>query len=306
MEKYPFELSSSIFSLTAAEKKSMSALVQQVRRSTNVADHEMLGQQLADPIRQVADYVAWTEPLFMRKNYGDTEDNRLAKDSYLSVGFYTSPTGQVHYVRPGRAYVRPDYTAITAGIEIGWRTQAKAGWNLLARKQLEASEELARKTDALATTVLNASITASGNTTATAAGGVLTKAAVDAALATMAARGFPAKIVVCNSADAMDMTNWTLANSLLRWTPEQVGDLTTALYWAHYGNAVWLASPWAPASTVYLSAGSEKTGWHQTCGGLVTASDIDITKMVDRHMYYKEDAFYVENDYALHTITVTA
>jgi len=239
-------------------------------------------------------------------DYQDTEDNRVPVDSYLSVGFYTSPTGQVHYVRPGRAYTRPDWTAITAGIEIGWRTQSQAGWNLLARKQLEATEELARKTDSLAQTALNASITASGNTTATAAGGVLTKAAVDTALATMAARGFPAKIVVCNSADAMDMTNWTLANSLLRWTPEQVGELTTALYWASYGGATWLASPWAPASTVYLCAGPDKTGYHQTRGGLITASDIDITKMVDRHIYYKEDAFYVANDYALHTITVTA
>lgn len=296
----------SIFRLTAADQKRLDAIARQTGISTNKGDHELLGQQLADPIRQVADYVAWTEQFFLRKNYQDAEDNRVPVDSYLAVGFYTSPTGQVHYVRPGRAYVRPDFASISAGIEIGWRTQAQAGWNLLARKQLEASEELARKTDSLAQTALDASITTSGNTTATAAGGVLTKAAVDTAFATMAARGFPCKVVAVNSADAMDMTNWTLANSLLRWTPDQVEALTTRLYWASYGGATWYASPWVPASTVYLSAGPEKTGYHQVRGGIITASDINIDKLIDKHIYYKEDAFYVANDYALHTITVTA
>ena len=296
----------SIFKLTAADQKRLDALVRQVGMSTVRDDHVMLGQQMADPIRQVADYVSWSEPFFLRRNYAPAEDNRIPTDSYLAVAFYTSPTGQVHYVRPGRSYVRPDFTAISAGIEIGWDTQAEAGWNLLARKQQEASEELARKTDALALTVLNASITASGNTTATAAGGVLTKAAVDTALATMAARGFPAKFVVLNTADAMDMSNWAVQNSLLRWTPDQAEDLTTQLYWATYGGATWLASPWAAASTVWLCAGPEKTGYHQTKGGIQTASDINITKRVDLHTYYKKDAFYVANDYALHTITVTA
>ena len=64
--------------------------------------------------------------------------------------------------------------------------------------------------------------------------------------------------------------------------------------------------PWAAASTVWLCAGPEKTGYHQTKGGIQTASDINITKRVDLHTYYKKDAFYVANDYALHTITVTA
>ena len=305
MEKNPFE-GGSIFKLTAADQKRLDALTRQVGLSTNRDDHIMFGQQLADPIRQVADYVSWTEPFFLRRDYGPAEDNRVPVDSYLVVGFYTSPTGQIHYIRPGRAYTRPDFIAISVGIEIGWDTQAEAGWNLLARKQLEAAEELARKTDALAKTALDASIATSGNTTATAAGGVLTKAAVDTAMATMAARGFPCKVVALNSADAMDMTNWTLANSLLRWTPDQVKDLTTTLYWANYGNATWYASPWVTAGTVYLCAGPEKTGYHQTKGGIQTASDINITKRVDLHTYYKKDAFYVANDYALHTITITA
>ena len=301
----PFE-NGSLFKLTAADQKRLDDLTRQVGLSSSRDDHEMFGQQLADPVRQVADYQSWTEPFFIRKDYAPAVDNRVPVDSYLAVGFYTSPTGQIHYVRPGRAYTRPTFTAVSVGIEIGWDTQAEAGWDLLARKQLEASEELARKMDSLAQTALNASITTSGNTTATAAGGVLTKAAVDTALATMAARGFPAKVVVVNSADAMDMTNWTLANSLLRWTPDQVKDLTTTLYWANYGGATWYASPWAPASTVYLCAGPEKTGYHQTKGGLQTASDINITKRVDLHTYYEKHAYYVANDYALHTITVTA
>jgi len=295
-----------VFDLTAADQKRLDALVRQTGISNTVSDHEMLGAAMADPIRQVADYASWTNLFFMHQNIGPTEDNRIPVDSYLALGFYTSPTGQIMYTRPGRAYTRPDFTAISVGIEIGWDTQAEAGWNLLARKQLESSEELARKQDALARTALDAAITASGNTTATAAGGVLTKAAVDTALAAMAARGFPAKIVVANSADAMDMTNWTLANSLLRWNPEQVTALTTSLYWATYGGADWFVSPWAPASTIYMSAGPEKTGYHQMKGGIQTASDINITKRIDLHTWYKRSAYHVANDYALHTITVTA
>lgn len=296
----------SMFELTAADQKRLDALVRQAGVSNERNDHEVIGQALAEPIRQVADYASWTNMFFMHQNVGPTEDNRIPVDSYLTVAFYTSPTGQIMYTRPGRAYTRPDFTAISVGIEIGWDTQAEAGWNVLGRKQLEAAEELARKQDSLAKTVLDASVTTSGNTTATAAGGVLTKAAVDAALAAMAARGFPARIIAVNNADAMDMTNWTLANSLLRWTPEQVTALTTKLYWATYGGADWFVSPWVPASTVYMSAGPEKTGYHQMKGGIQTASDINITKRIDLHTWYKKSAYYVGNDYAVHTITVTA
>lgn len=301
-----FEGGGGVFNLTAADQKRLDALVRQTGLSNERADHEMLGRALADPIRQVADYVSWTDMFFLHENVQPTEDNRIPVDSYLAVAFYTSPTGQIMYLRPGRAYVRPDFTSISCGIEIGWDTQAEAGWNVLARKQLEASEELARKKDSLASTALNASITTSGNTTATAAGGILTKAATDTAFATMAARGFPCKIVGINSADAMDMTNWTLASTLWQFNPDQVAALTTKLYWGSYGGATWFASPWVPASTVYMSAGPEKTGQHQTKGGIQTASDINITKRVDLHTWYTKHAYNVANDYALHTITVTA
>ena len=294
-----------IFNLTAADRKRLDALVRQTGLSGEKRDHKLMGQSLAEPIRQVADYVSWTHHFFVRQDIGPGEDNRIPLDEYTVTAFYSSPTGQVMYTRPGRKYVRPEFTMIDCGLEIGWDTMAEAGWNILARKQLEAAEELARKRDALAKTVLDASIAASGNTLATAAGGTMTRAGVDAVFKTMAAAGWEIRVVVGNIGDLMDMASWTTTDNLWKWPEAETRSLVTRFYWNKYGNAVWYGYHTAPAGTIYFGCEPTKIGYHQTKGGIRTASDIDIDKKVNKYTWDEKDAFYVANDYALFTLTIT-
>lgn len=295
-----------IFNLTAEDRSRLDALVRQTGLSGEKREHEMMGQALAEPIRQTTPYVSWTEHFFTSQAVGAAQDNRIPLDEFTTVAFYSSPTGQVLYTRPGRSYTRPDFTMIDCGIEIGWDTMAEAGWNILARKQVEAAEELARKRDTLATTVLNAAVTASGNTSVTAAGGVMTKAAVDAVFQTMASRGWNIRTVVGNTGDLMDMTNWTLANALWQWPDEITRTLVTQFYWSDYGNCQWYGYSSAPTSYIYFGVEPSQIGYHQTKGDIRTASDIDITKKVDLHTYDEKDAYIVCNNYGLWRLYVTA
>lgn len=295
-----------IFNLTAADQKQLDALVRQTGLSGEKRDHELMGQNLAEPIRQVADYMSWTHHFFTPQAIGPAEDNRIPLDEYTVVAFYSSPTGQVMYTRPGRKYHRPDFTMIDCGLEIGWDTMAEAGWNILARKQIEAAEELARKRDALALTVLNASITASGNTTATAAGGNMTRTGVDTVFKTMAAAGWEIRTVVGNTGDLMDMAGWTTTDNLWLWPDELTRTLVTQFYWNKYGNAIWYGYSSVPASTVWFAVEPSKLGYHQTKGEIRTASDINITKKVNLYTWDEKDAYTIDNDYGLYTLTITA
>ena len=295
-----------IFNLTAEDRKRLDALVRQTGLSGERRQHELMGQAMAEPIRQVTPYVSWTEQFFVPQAIGAAEDNRVPLDEYTTVAFYSSPTGQVLYTRPGRKYERPDFTQIDCGVEIGWDTMAEAGWNILARKQLEAAEELARKRDALAQTVVDAAITASGNTSATAAGGVMTKAAVDSVFQTMATRGWKITTVIGNPGDLMDMTNWTLANALWQWPDEMTRSLVTQFYWSDYGNANWYGYHNAPTSVVYFAVAPSQIGYHQTKGDIRTATDIDIDKGVNKYRWDEKDAYIVCNDYGLWKLTITA
>lgn len=299
-------LNGGIFNLSAADQQQIDVLVRQTGASGNVREHELMGQALAEPIRQTVPYVSWTSQFFVPMPIGAAEDNRIALDELTSVAFYSSPTGQVMYTRPGRKYERPNFTEIDAGVEIGWRTMREAGWNILARKQKEAVEDMARKRDALAATVINAAVVASGNISATAAGGVMTKAAVDAVFTTMAGRGWDLRLVIGNTGTLMGMTNWTLANALWQWPDEQTRTLVTQFYWSDYGRANWFGFHNAPAGFVYFACEASQVGYHQTKGDVITASDVDITKKVDRHIYIEEDAYIIPNPYALWRLTITA
>lgn len=294
-----------VFKLTAAQQARMDALLRQTGLSSERRTHELMGQAMAEPIRQIADYKQWANQFFVDDHIRPGEDNRIPVDSYTVVAFYSSPTGQVLYTRPGRAYTRPDFTMIDCGLEIGWDTLAMAGWNILARKQLEAAEELARKEDSLAKTVLDAAVVSVSHTSVTAAGGVLTKAATDLVFQTQAANGFPVRQVAVNIGDAMDMTGWTVANSLWEWTDAQVMDLTTQMFWGRYGGAVWYAHHSVPASYVYFGGAPQAIGYRQRMGGVRTASDIDIDKKGDKHTWDKKEAYYVGNPYNLWRLYIT-
>lgn len=295
-----------MFDLSAEDQQQIDALVRQTGLSGERRQHELMGAALAEPIRQTVPYVSWTSQFFVPMPIGPAEDNRIALDELTAVAFYSSPTGQVLYTRPGRKYTRPDFTEIDAGIEIGWRTMREAGWNIVARKQREATEELARKRDTLAATVINAAATASGNTSATAAGGVMTKAAVDNVFTTMGARGWNLRTVIGNTGTLMSMTNWTLANALWQWPDEMTRTLVTQFYWSDYGNCSWYGYHNAPTGYVYFACEPSQVGYHQTKGDIITASDVDITKKVDRHVYIEEDAYIIPNPYAVWRLTITA
>lgn len=292
--------------ITTENRKRMDALIRQTGLSGEKRQHELMGRAMAEPIRQVAPYLSWTEHFFVPDPIGAAQDNRIPLDEYTVVAFYSSPTGQIMYCRPGRKYVRPDFTQIDCGVEIEWDTMAEAGWNIMARKQLEAAEELARKRDTLAQTVVNAAVVASGDISATAAGGVMTKAGVDNVFQTMAGRGWKITTVVGNPADLMDMTNWTQAGNLWLWPDDVTRTLATEFYWSGYGKATWYGYPAAPAGYVYFAIAPAQVGYHQTKGDIRTATDVDIDKGVNKHRWDEKDAYIVCNNYGLWRLTITA
>lgn len=293
------------FDLNVEDTKRMDALVRQTGLAGAHGGAELMGRAMAEPIRQVAPYLSWTERFFVADPIAPAQDNRIPIDEYTAVAFYSSPTGQIMYTRPGRKYVRPDFTQIDCGLEIGWDTMAEAGWNILARKQLEAAEELARKRDALALPVITAAVTASGNLTNSAAAGFMDKAAVDTIFQTMAGRGWKITQVIGNPADLMDMTNWTLASALWQWPEGMTRTLLTEFFWSGYGNAMWYAYPSAPTSSVYFTIAPAQIGYHQTKGDIRTATDIDIDKGVNKYRWDEKDAYWIGNNYGLWRLTIT-
>lgn len=285
----------------------INALLRRTAQSNRAEDHLMMGQALVEPIRKVAEYKRWTNIFFMQQTVEPGQDNAVPLDDYTAIAFVSSPTGQVFYTRPGRQYTRPDFSLYDAGIEIGWDDMAEAGWNLLARKQVEAAEEIARKIDTDAQSVIDAAVVAASKTSTVATS--MTKSAVDTIIRAMADIGFPPTIAAVNPGTFMDMSDWVFPASNGVWlAPDSVTEeLWTQGFSARYGGINWYVHHSVPKARVYFSAGPEYFGWEQTKGQSPyrTGSDVNITKRVDLFTYDTKKAFVAGNNYSMYRLSIT-
>jgi hypothetical protein len=269
--------------------------------------HEMLAYQIIAPIKQIADYQEWTQYWFNNREVDLLNPVRVAVDNPAVVGLYTGPNGQVFYSRPGRTvYVSPSYVMVDVGLEVGWDDIAAAGWDMMSQKVMEAGEELARKRDVQGKTVLDAAISATSghaNTVSTS----MTKAAVDAVLEEAATAGWTLTQVAINPATFMNMTNWVWSNANHLWMDfDKTSELFDNLAVSNYGGMTWRTFRSVPANTVYFGASPQVMGAYRwRLGGTRTASDVDITKKVDRYTWDEKYGHYLGNPYALWSLTIT-
>lgn len=265
--------------------------------------HAMLAANIVEPIRQTVPYAEMYSMFFVTQTYEDLEDNAIPVEDIPTVAWETHRDGEVMFVRANYRWTRPGFTTFDVGIEVAWDDLRFAGWNYLQRQMQYATENLARKRDAKAKTILDDAVPASHAHTVS--GGSLTRAGVKAVLKAAMAIGFPMTQCLVNSGTASDMAEWTLPTGQ-RMPEAREEELLRNLYLATYGGCKFYVNPHASSSVLYFSGPPANTGWHQEKGTLKTASDVDIRKKVDLHAIYDADhGWYVGNAYNLRTLTIT-
>lgn len=293
--------------LSSDARARIDAYLRKVGLSGDKQAHEMLAYQIIAPIKQIADYQEWTQYWFQPKQVDLLNPVRVAVDNPAVVGLYTGPNGQVLYSRPGRTtYVSPSYVMVDVGLEVGWDDIAAAGWDIMGQKVMEKGEELARKRDAQGKATLDAAIAATtghANTVSTS----MTKAAIDAVLEEAATAGWTLTQVAINPATFMDMTDWVWSNSNHLWMEfDKTSELFDSLAVSNYGGMTWRTFRSVPADTIYLGAAPQVMGAYRwQLGPTRTASDVDITKKVDRYTWDEKYGHYIGNPYALWSLTIT-
>lgn len=271
----------------------------------SVEDHELLAQQLVEPIEQVVPYQEIYSIFYQDQTYEDLEDNSIPVEDTLAIAYQSHQDGEIMYTRSGFSFTRPDFQTFQTGIEVGWKALKRAGWNYLARQMRRANEALQRKHDELARGPLIAAIPASHEYNVT--GGHMTKAAVDQVLRDQAGIGFPVQQVMINPSVLMDMGNFTWGNTGYFIPPEEARQLLRTLHIMDYGGAAWYANPFALTTEVLFGGVASQIGWHQIRGQVNVTSDVNITKGVDYHAIRDaEHAYYVGNAYTLARLRIGA
>lgn len=286
--------------------ESIQAMMREIGNSTDVATHQALGAATAAPIRTLARYKAWTQIFFAEDMRGPADDNRIPVDQPIGKAFATTPEGRPQMIRVGvQQFVRPTFTMLSTGLEIGWGTLKTAGWAILQRKMEESSDDLARKVDAKAKSALAAALLA-GQTVSSS--GSLLKSAVDYVIKQSTLQGFPVVQAAINTARMQDMSGWTNGSTSALpfiWGPDKGEELFKNLYAQGYGNIQWFLSHSVPYTEVWLSGAPAEVGYHQSHGGPQSASQVDVMRMVDQHITYQDDAWYVGNAYNVWKINIT-
>ncbi|MGQ9458902.1 MAG: hypothetical protein ACUVS5_11555 [Anaerolineae bacterium] len=276
--------------------------------SPDVNEHALFGERLYGPIDTLARYQEWGQFFFTQERANPNEVIRIIRDPYAVTAFEVSPSGEFYFNRPGYSYATIEWHTFRAGLEVTWRQLKFSGFSILERKMREVAEELARKRDALRKAALDAAVASISNHSVSVSGGVLTKAAVDSVLVDAMSNGYQLTIAAINSGRVVDMTGWTVSNvPLWQMLPDDLSrDMFQNLWVSGYGGVNWLASPSVPYNTVYLSAGPAETGWEwQSSGGVTHASDVDIRKGADYHVWEQDVAVHVENPYAVYRIVIS-
>jgi hypothetical protein len=273
----------------------------------SMGDHRLLAAAMTAPIEQAIPYVSWTGGFFMDAVYGELEDNRLPTEDIVVMAWLTHGDGEVLFTRPGIGFVRPDFQDWDTGIELPWKTLAKAGWNVSERMMRRATEALARKIDTAAKAILDAACVGTTSHASTVAGGSMTKAAVDAVIKYQTSLGYPPTRVVLNSARAVDMSGWTGGVFSQKLPDARIEELMRTFFIGTYGGANWYTNPFIPQNYIYFAGPPENLGYHQIRGSVQSRSDVNIVKKFDLHtMQTAEHAWYIGNAYSLHRLEVTS
>ena len=289
----------------AAELTAIQKLMAEAGQSADRVVHEMVGQGMREPIRQMAEYREWTSLFFAPWAVGYTEDNRIPLDEYIAIAFYTHPDAQVMPVRPGLKWTRPEFKMIDTAIEIGWDVILAAGWPVLRRKMQEAAEELARKRDEMGLAVLDAAVVSLAGHTDTVATAI-DKTSIDGIFQAAATIGFPIKTVAINSGTVMAMSGWTGSSfGMQHLTDAMIQQLVVKGFIGEYGGANWYTHHSVPVDYVYFGGSPDAIGYHQTMGGTRAASDVDIFKKTDVHTLDEKHAYYIGNAYNLWRLQIT-
>lgn len=260
---------------------------------------------LAEPIDYAIPYRSWTEPFFMREEYGPGDDNAMPLEDGLNpVALQTTHQGQITYVEPNFYWVRPGFDTWHTGVKFPWKTLERSGWNIARRMMNRAADALARLIDAAGQTVIDAAIVAAGNTSVD-AGGILQQATVDAIIKSHAASGQALTAAHVNGGDAVDMATWSTGPLAAGNMPERVAmEMIRNLHITFYGNMDWQGNVFVPSGSVYMRGMASQIGVHQVKGTMRTDTDQDITQGVDMTAIRTADhAWYIVAAYFLHRIT---
>lgn len=266
---------------------------------------EMVAQVILPPIRKVATYLEWSNRFFVQNDYDAYDVVRIAVDEYTAVAHFTSPDGQPLYTRPYRQYTTVDWRTIKVGLEIPWDAD-RWGWDVVGKKMMEASEELARKRDDFRKPLLDSAAQSKAGHVPEVASS-MSKASVDAIIVAAAAAGFPVTQVAINIGDMMDQTGWTLpSNSIFGSAmPERIGnDILTRLYFNGYGGLTWITNHTIPTNYAYFSGPPSQVGY-QFMSGIRTASDTNIHKDLDYHNWRQNAAASVQGAHNLWRLQIT-
>ena len=266
--------------------------------------HEMLAQNIVEPIRQSVPYIEMYAMFFQSQTYGQLEDNSIPIEDIPTVAWETHRDGQIAFVRANYRWTRPEFTTFDVGIEINWTDLKRAGWNYLRRQMLYATENLARKRDVKSKAVVDAAIPAGHAHTVS--GGSLTRAGLKAVLKAALQIGFPMTQCLVNSGTVTDMAEFTLPTGQVMPEREQ-RDLLSNLFLREYGGCNFYTNPHAETAKLYFGGPATGIGWQQKRGTMQTVSDVDIRKKLDLHAILDQDhAWYVGNAYNLRTLEITA
>lgn len=284
---------------------SIQAMMREIGNSQDTETHMALGAAVREPIRTLARYKAWTQIFFAEDPRGPADDNRIPVDQPIGNAYATSPEGRPQLVRLGvQQWVRPTFTMLSTGLEVPWAVLKTAGWAVLSRRMEESADALARKIDTKAKTALVAALLA-GQTVSSS--GSLLKSAVDYVIKYSTLNGFPVVQAAINPARMMDMTGWTNGSTSALpyiWGPDKGEELFRNLFAQGYGNINWFLSHSVPYDEVWMSGAPAEVGYHQTHGAPQSASQVDVMRMVDQHITYQDDAWFVGNVYNLWKIEI--
>lgn len=272
--------------------------------------HQAMGQALREPIRLLARYNAWTEPFFTDFPVEDGADNRIALWNPLGYAVKSSPDGRAQYITPGTLlYTRPTFTEIDASVSVKWRTLAQAEWPVLRWLLEEAADDMARKIDNLAVTVMDAAIATVANHAVTETGATLLKSDIDTVYKLAAQTGFPITQLAINPGRLADMSGWvnvgTQQYPYFRAPEEKNSEMFQRLWAEGYLGLRYVISHNVPYTKVYLSGDPANTGYHQHHGTIRAVSDIDVSDKSDLHSMWGDHSFYVGNAVNLYSINIT-
>lgn len=293
--------------LTASETSldEMNAFLADLANNGDKEERALFAAQLLEPIEQVVAYQEQFASFFNIVQYDDLEDNSIPVEDTLALAYQVHPDGEIMYERSGFSFTRPDFTTFQTGIEIGWKSVKRAGWNYVARQMRRANEALVRKHDEMARGALLAAVQSSHIYTVT--GGSLTKAAVDTILKDQAGIGFPVQQVLVNPATLMAMGGFNWGGNGYFLPPAEAGQLLKTLHIMDYGGAQWMSNPFVSTTELWFGGAANQIGWHQVRGTMNVTSDVNITKGVDQHAIRDaEHAFYVGNSYTLAKLLIAA